>query len=381
MPVDWWPSIPDASMSDAWSWTPALHVAAVVAALAPLALILLLARVRGVPIPARSAWLLSLATLILVLALGWPVGDLAQVSLTGRSMQYMLISLAAVPLLLLGTPRWTSEGRSLPRRLLERLASAPWIGALMLAAAAWLTHGEGAVDMFEGSASGQATIRGVWFATSVLYWWPLIGPGPERERLPYFAGLGYLVLPFVFPKFPAAVWVFSTDPIYDRYMETPDPWDLTPMADQGLAGFILWLPGSVVVAVAIYLLLRHWLREDRRLVLRQRLGVPADPEAVSALMRPDVPELWGAVEALVRIIDDASPPRLGSDLTFRREREQVVLLLHVPAGGDDEDEHAVLGRRIEAGYAAHLNRYPAERAAVIRQHLSVQVLPYGVRVS
>ncbi|MEX2554580.1 MAG: cytochrome c oxidase assembly protein, partial [Actinomycetota bacterium] len=212
----------------------------------------------------------------------------------------------------------------------------------------------------------------------VLYWWPLVGPGPERERLPYFAGLGYLVLPFVFPKFPAAVWVFSTDPIYGRFAETPSPWGMGALADQGFAGFILWLPGSAVVAVAIYLLLRHWLREDRRLGLRQRLGVPADPDAVAALVRPDIPELWNVVEALVRIIDDASPPRLGSDLAFMRERGRVILLLHVPAGADDQ---AVLVRRIEAGYVAHLRGYPDERAEVIREHLRVQVVPYGARVT
>ncbi|MGE3960638.1 MAG: cytochrome c oxidase assembly protein [Dehalococcoidia bacterium] len=373
MPVDWWPSVPDA-----WTWQPAIHAGALLAAAVPAASIVLVARLRGVRLTARSRWLLLGATATLIATLDWPVGHLAQVLLAGRSMQYMFITLAAVPLLLLGTPHWRSEGRGLARRIAERIASAPWVGALMLAAAAWLTHSQAVVDQVESDALGQAAIRGVWFVTAVFYWWPLVGPGPERERLPYLAGLGYLVLPFVFPKFPAAVWVFSTDPIYERFAATPDPWELTPLADQGLAGFILWLPGSFVVAVSIYLLIRHWLREDRRLGLRQRLGVPADPDAVAALVRPDVPELWSVVEALVRIIDDASPPRLGSDLAFAREEHRVVLQLHVPAGPDDQ---AVLGRIIEAGYAAHLRRYPEPRAEVIRAHLSVRVLPYGVRVT
>ncbi|MCK9494375.1 MAG: cytochrome c oxidase assembly protein [Dehalococcoidia bacterium] len=373
MPVNWWPSVPDE-----WSWMPAVHVAALVMALAPAAIILGTSRARGASLTRRSRWLVGLATLLLLVALDWPIGHLAQVTLAGRSMQYMLISLAAAPLLLLGTPRWHAEGRGVPRRLLERLASAPWLGAIMLALAAWLTHGESVVDEFEQDALGQISIRTVWFATALFYWWPLVGPGPERERLPYLAALGYLVLPFVFPKFPAAVWVFSTDPIYDRFATTPDPWELSRMADQGLAGFILWLPGSAVVAVAVYLLLRHWLREDRRLGIRERLDVPADPEAVALLVRPDVPELWPVVEELVRIIDEASPPRLGSDLAFSRERDRIVLQLYVPAGGDDE---AVLQRRIEAGYEAHLRRYSPERAEVIRHHLGVSVLPYGVRVS
>ncbi len=372
MPIAWWPAVPDA-----WAWTPDLYVAASAMGLAPIATVLATARLRGRRIAPRSWRLLLGATAILVLTLGWPVGTIAQVSISGRSLQYMLITLAAAPILLLGIPHWTAGGRGLPRRILERSVSAPWVGAIMLAAAAWATHGEWVVDEFEATALNQALIRTLWFVTGVLYWWPLVGPGPERERLPYLPALGYLVLPFVFPKFPAAVWVFSTDAFYERFAETPMPWGLTPLSDQGLAGFILWLPGSAVVAVAIYVLLRHWLREDRRLVLQERLGVPADAEALATLVRPDVPELWRVLEALVRIIDDASPPRLGSDLAFVRERDRIVLQLRVPAGDDDQ---AVLARQIDAGYAAHLRQYPAARAEVIRRYLAIEVRPYGVRV-
>lgn len=372
MPIDWWPTAPAA-----WDWTPRLHVLPVAMALAPAALIVLLARRKHTRLPRRSRRLLIAATAILVVTLGWPIGLLAQVTLSGRAMQYMLITLAAAPLLLLGTPRWRGEGRGLPRRILERFASAPWVGALMLAAAAWLTHGAGVVDGVEQRSLGQVLIRTAWLATALLYWWPLVGPGPEQERLPYLAALAYLVLPFVFPKFPAAVWVFSADPIYERMADAPNPWGMSAGADQGLAGFILWLPGSAAVAVAMYLLLRHWRQEDQRLGLRQRLGVPADPEAVSALVRPDVPELWRVLEALVRIIDDASPPRRGSDLAFTREGERVVLVLHVPAG---EQDHATLARRIRAGYAAHLRQYPDGRAEVISRHIGVEVVAYGARV-
>jgi len=70
-------------------------------------------------------------------------------------------------------------------------------------------------------------------------------------------------------------------------------------------------------------------------------------------------------------------PDAPDDLAFARDRECIILELHVPAGDDDQ---AVLVRMIEAGYAAHLRQYPDARAEVIRRHLRVQVLPYGVRV-
>lgn len=179
MLFEWWPVAPVAPA--AWSWTPTIHLGASAIALAPIAIVLVTARLRRVRLTARSWRLLGGATVLLLIALDWPVGLFAQVSLSGRSMQYMLISLGVAPLLLLGIPRWTARGRSLPRRILEALASAPWLGALMLAAAAWLTHGEFVVDEVERDAPGQAAIRAAWFATALLYWWPLVGPGPSES--------------------------------------------------------------------------------------------------------------------------------------------------------------------------------------------------------
>lgn len=370
MSADWWPSVP----AEGWAWAPAIYLGGLAAALSPLLLILGAARSRAVPVSARQRWLLAGGTVALLLAFTWPLAALAQVSVAGRATQYLLLTLAAPPLLLLGTPRWAEDGRGWLRRVAERFAGAPWVGALLLLLTAAITHTAAVVDATEGEPLLQAGIRGAWFAAAILYWWPLVGPGPERERLPYLAGLGYLVLPFVVPKFPAAVWVFSTEPLYERYVAFDRPWELSLVGDQGLAGLILWIPGSVVVAVSVYLLLRHWLREDRRLSLRQRLDLPADPRAIEVLMAH--PDAWHALEALIRIVDDAAPPRLGSDLGCVVDGDRVVLQLHVPERGTDQGR---LRRQVEAGFNAHLRTYGA-RADRIREHLAVEVVPYGARV-
>ena len=52
-------------------------------------------------------------------------------------------------------------------------------------------------------------LRGAWLAVALLYWWPLVGPGPERNRLPYLGAIGYLVLPFLLP-------IFSRDGLISR---------------------------------------------------------------------------------------------------------------------------------------------------------------------
>lgn len=373
----WWP----AASPEGWALAPALYPAAVLLSLLPALLILAVARRRGVPILQRQWLLLSGGTLVLVAALCWPLGEVAQITLTGRTVQYLLLTFAGPPLVLLGAPRWRAAGRGRLRRVLERIAGAPWIGAIVLALTTWLTHLPAAIDGVEATAEGAAAVRCAWLAASFLYWWPLVGPGPARERLSYFAGVGYLVLPFVFPKLPAVTWVFATDLLHERLADGPgvDVWGLSPIADQGLAAFILWLPGSVMVAVSIYILFRHWFREDRRLVAHERLGLPADPDAVAALMAgPLAAERWAALEALVPIVDEAAPPGLGTDLTVNVRAHRVVLVLRVPDRSEAEQD--ALARRIEAGYTVHLRRHSSATAAAIRDGLAVEVQGYGARV-
>lgn len=371
MSIDWWPTPP----SGAWAWTPTLHLGPLLAALAPGVLVWLAARARGTRVPPRRRRLLAGGTLLFALVLNWPIGEIATVSLAARTVQYLVITLAAAPLVLLGIPRWTGAGRGLLRRGAERAVGSALLGAVLLAVVVWVTATPVVIDGLEGNAPGQVAVRGLWLLAAVVFWWPLVGPGPERERLPYLGGLAYLVLPFVFPKFPAIVWVFSTSPVYDAFEGVSHPFGWSTVSDQGIAGFILWLPGSVLVAAAAYLLLRHWFREDRRMGLRQRLGVPANPDAVAVLVGS--PDTWNALEALVQVIDEAAPPRRGADLGCEVDRGRVILQLHFPG---TEDEQADITQRIDAHYAAYLRRFPQERATAIRARLGVEVLPYGSRV-
>lgn len=369
--MNWWP-LPAVGE---WEWEPALHLAPLLIAIAPLAVTVAVARGRGSHLRPRQRRFLLAGTLLLVAALNWPLGDMARVSLAIRTVQYLILTLAAAPLLLLGIPRWRAAGRGVARRWLERALGSAIVGAVALGVVVWVTHTPAVVDRLEVSAPGEAVVRVSWLLAALWFWWPLVGPGPERERLPYLGGLAYLVLPFAFPKFPAAVWVFASEPVYQTFTGVAHPFGWSTIGDQGIAGFILWLPGSVLVAAAVYLLIRHWAREDRRMSLRQRLGVPADPEAVAVLVGS--PDTWAAIEALVEIVDEAAPPRRGADLGCEVDHGRVTLQLHFPC---TEEEQADIQARIAAHYGAYLRRFDESRAAAIQARLAVEVLPYGSRV-
>jgi putative membrane protein len=60
------------------------------------------------------------------------------------------------------------------------------------------------------------------------------------------------VLPSVLPTFARTPW-------YAGYADTTAAWGLDPLADQQLAGAIMWIPAGVYLAAALALL-ASWVR-------------------------------------------------------------------------------------------------------------------------
>jgi putative membrane protein len=78
----------------------------------------------------------------------------------------------------------------------------------------------------------------------------------------------------------AALLVFSPSPWYAH--PAPDAWGLTRLADQQLAGAVMWVLGGALHVVAGALVLMAWLGADERSVLRRehRASPAARPRQV-----------------------------------------------------------------------------------------------------
>jgi cytochrome c oxidase assembly factor CtaG len=60
--------------------------------------------------------------------------------------------------------------------------------------------------------------------------------------------------------FLSALLTFARMPWYSGYATTTTPWGLEPLADQQLAGVIMWIPAGAVYLVAALALLVAWVR-------------------------------------------------------------------------------------------------------------------------
>lgn len=62
-----------------------------------------------------------------------------------------------------------------------------------------------------------------------------------------------------------ALLTFSAAPLYAWHWTTTQAWGLTPLADQQLAGLIMWVAGGAIYLAAALRLASGWLGPDRRL--------------------------------------------------------------------------------------------------------------------
>ncbi len=197
------------------------------------------------------------AVLIIGVALVSPLDAAAGALASAHMAQHMLLILGAAPLLAasgLGPVLY----RAGPRRL--RDVTRPWRhrirgpvlaviahpGAVVLAhiAAIWVWHARLPYDAAARSQVLHAVEHLSFLLTAFLFWRIIAGRWPADGR----GGLRVMAL-FVMSLqgvFLAALLTFAQSPWYSAYTESAPAFGLSPLADQQLAGLIMWIPSGLV---------------------------------------------------------------------------------------------------------------------------------------
>ncbi len=188
---------------------------------------------------------------LLWLVLDWPLGTLAAGYLLSAHMtQYLLISLVIVPLLVGGLPpaafRMLVASRALAPIgwFLERpFASFVAFNGIMLA-----THVPIVADTLKPLQFGSMAMDLVWILGAFLFWGSL-RTADAGERLTTMLGKRVL---FIFAiKIPPVIlgvfFVFASFPIFETYEFAARAVEMTPHADQVLAGLLVWMATSPII--------------------------------------------------------------------------------------------------------------------------------------
>jgi putative membrane protein len=265
--MTWWCSAQGAPWT--WSWQPYLGAWLLVALLLGgyLAALRWLAPPDERPLATgRQITSYALGVLIIWVTADWPVGPLGAGYLVSvHTVQYLLFSLVAPPLLVHGTPRW------LLRRLIRpswakrtaRFLSRPLIAFVIFNVVLVATHLPAAVDGLGTSQLGSFAMDMAWLGAGLVFWWQVLAPLPELDPMGYPGRIVFVLLNVFIPTVPAAFLTFADYPIYALYELAPPIGGLSATQDQQLAGLIMKvLGGFTIFGTASVLFFRWYAHEE-----------------------------------------------------------------------------------------------------------------------
>jgi cytochrome c oxidase assembly factor CtaG len=234
------------------------------------------ARGRGRPTPDPwrvSAWYSGIA--LLALALVGPLDAWNDELFTLHMTQHVVLTQLAPPLLLLGQPAQLAL-RALPPRAVRRGLRPARRTALrwLLTALVWppvvFVLFNGTLLLWHLPNWYVAALRDpliheaehlTFFASGMLFWWVLVEPVPRHHRASRHWAFLLCVATGMVSDVLGAALTLSTRVLYPDYLAAERPWDISALADQRIAGAIMWL-GSVQYFAILFGLLIYSLRDQ-----------------------------------------------------------------------------------------------------------------------
>jgi len=271
------PSLLDAGIpSLGWDLEPGILIPLVVLVMLYFRGVRVVGGVRRVPglVWFAGGWLMLAASLLS------PLHAASEQLFAAHMVQHELLMVVAAPLLALSRPlhvlldgvpsslRWRVEAlvdRPRPRRAWRTL-NQPLEAWLIHGVVIWVWH---IPVLFEATLSNDAVHAAQhlsFLGSGYLFWASLVADDfPERGGLAVLS----LFTTAVHTGVLGALISFSRHPWYSAYATRAAAWGMTPLADQQLAGLIMWIPASAAYLIAALLIARRWLRASETTVSRR----------------------------------------------------------------------------------------------------------------
>jgi cytochrome c oxidase assembly factor CtaG len=272
------PVLPDARWWTQWNFDPVIviNLLALGAAYAFGLRRLRAQRAERTLVRGRHVAAFAVATGFLAVALLSPVARFAGELLWIHMVQHMVLMNVAAPLFVLGAP-----GRVLPWAL--NPADRAWVGrvklaltrrgvpryllwqpvtlAALYATVLWVWH----LPRFYEAALRSQVVHDLqhlmFFAVSALFWRVLFDP-IGRLCMARAPAVIYLFLTSLHATILGVFMALAPRLWYPTYAGRTEPWGVSALEDQQLAGYIMWMPACMVYAVIAAVLFAGWLREE-----------------------------------------------------------------------------------------------------------------------
>ena len=221
----------------------------------------------GTPFPRRKAWYFYSALVLFYLAVGSPLDQVGERFLFSAHMaQHLIIMYPAPVLLLCGLPWWMVDG-VLDRPRLRRplgLLLGPLSCAILSTLIIGIWHAPWLYDWALQDKVIHVVEHLMFFAVSVLFWWPMLSPSRAYPPLSYASRMLYVFCLEVAMTPLFAYVTFSDNILYPTYEFAPRLFaTFTPSDDQTLAGVMMKLTSMFVSMIAFAVCFFGWSKANR----------------------------------------------------------------------------------------------------------------------
>jgi putative membrane protein len=261
------------TLGSAWTLDPWLLVPLLLALLLQLVGVTRLWRRGAAGISPGAVLATLLGWLCLLLALVWPLDAFGEWSLAAHMAQHMLLMAFVPPLLLLGLPpailmHALPHGASRRAGGLLRLFSGAerWGGStavtlatLLQAAVMWGWHWPPLMQQALHSDPVHYLMHGSFLLAGLLFWWCVL-QSLRAAAIGYLGGVAALLAAMMQMGLMGGLLTFSPRVLYPFYVGRVEQLGLSALADQQLAGLIMWVPASLPYLIGGLWLLQRWLQ-------------------------------------------------------------------------------------------------------------------------
>ena len=225
---------------------------------------------RGAPVPAARQWSFGLGLALLLFAVSPPLERLAEERLfSAHMLQHVVLGdLAALALVLGLTGPLLRPVLALPPVERLRVLAHPAVALPLWAANLYLWHLPALYEAALANGAVHALEHACFLGFGMLMWAPVVEvlPGPAWFGTGW--KLGYVVVVRLVETVLGNVFFWAGEPVYDTYARAERTWGISALADQGIAGGIMMVEGSLVTIGALAWLFLKLAQEGE---LRQEL--------------------------------------------------------------------------------------------------------------
>jgi putative membrane protein len=238
---------------------------------------------------ALNVALFALGIAALVVALLSPLDTLSDILFSAHMGQHEILMLVAAPLLIMGKPSvaalWAlpapardAVGRFVHRPLVRRVwrtATRPVLVLVLHAIALWIWH---VPRLFEDALHHElvhAFQHLCFFVTAALFWWTLTSG--RYGRAGYGAAVLFVFLTALHSGALGALITLAGGLWYPIYQDRGRAAGVDPLADQQLAGLLMWIPAGLILMVLGLGLLAAWLGAAERRAARATAALGLAP--------------------------------------------------------------------------------------------------------